>query len=571
MTRVFNDPARFKDDMVDGFVSAYDRYVERVPQASGVMLRGGPRAGKVSVIIGGGSGHYPAFCGVVGRGLASGAVIGDIFTSPSTEQAYLVGRALDGGAGVLFSYGNYAGDVMNFGLAEERLRSDGIDARTVLVTDDVASAPMHEAERRRGIAGDFCVFKVAGAAAERGDSMDDVERIARKANDATKSFGVAFAGCRFPGADQPLFTVESGQMEIGLGIHGEPGVRTVDQVSANELAKILVERLLEERPPDATRAAVILNGLGATKYEELFVTWAEVSSLLAGADVEVVLPEVGELVTSLDMAGCSLTLFWLDEELDELWAAPADTPAFRRGALPPDTSSAAAVVQQQAVTPVAVTATDESKRAAVKVRACVRAMRDQVIENEQYLGDLDSAAGDGDHGRGMVRGLTAAYAAVDDEALGAGGVLRAAGMAWADAGGGASGVLWGALLEALGREVGDEARPSADRVAQAVGAAATAVGRLGKANVGDKCMLDALVPFADTLRARVDAGAGLGDAWLAAVGAAESGAEATKDLAPKVGRARPLADRSIGRPDPGATSLALCVGAVGEVLHGRDV
>ena len=173
MTAIYNDPASFKDDMIDGFVAAYSRYVERVPGACGVMRAGGPREGKVSVIAGGGSGHYPAFCGLVGQGLADGAVIGDIFTSPSNEQAYRVGRALDGGAGVLFSFGNYAGDVMNFGAAPERLRAEGIDCRTVLVTDDVASAPPAEKQRRRGIAGDLVVFKLAGAAADRGDSIDE--------------------------------------------------------------------------------------------------------------------------------------------------------------------------------------------------------------------------------------------------------------------------------------------------------------------------------------------------------------------------------------------------------------
>src|SRR5690606_1177474 len=266
VTRLYNDPARFKDDMVEGFLAAYSRYVERVPDTSGVMRAGGPRPGKVSVIVGGGSGHYPAFCGLVGPGLADGAVIGDIFTSPSTQQAYRVGKALDGGAGVLFSYGNYAGDVMNFGLAEQRLRDEGIDCRTVLVTDDIASAPSDKPEKRRGIAGDFVVFKVAGAAAERGDSIDEVERLARKANDLTRTIGVAFAGCTFPGKDEPLFRVDPTKMELGLGIHGEPGVRTTDRLSAAELAGELVSALLAERPDGADgRAAVILNGLGATK------------------------------------------------------------------------------------------------------------------------------------------------------------------------------------------------------------------------------------------------------------------------------------------------------------------
>ncbi len=330
MAHVHNAPKEFYLEALDGFLTAYSRYVERVPDASGVMRRGGAVPGHVSVVIGGGSGHYPAFMGVVGAGLAHGAVVGDIFTSPSTEQVYRVGQALDGGAGVLFSFGNYAGDVMNFGAAQERLRREGIDCRTVLVTDDVASATIDEREKRRGVAGDFAVFKVAGAAADRGDSLDDVERVAIRANDLTASFGVAFAGCTFPGQDEPLFTVAPGTMDLGLGIHGEPGIKTVDAMSANELAAVLVEPLLAERPEGMSRVAVIVNGLGATKYEELFVLYSGIAKLLAEAGVETVLPEVGELVTSLDMAGCSLSITWLDEELEELWCAPADTPAFRR-------------------------------------------------------------------------------------------------------------------------------------------------------------------------------------------------------------------------------------------------
>ena len=333
MTTVFNRPEAFKDEMVEGLLAAYGRYLDEVPGASAVMRRGGPLAGKVSVVIGGGSGHYPTFAGFVGAGLADGAVIGDIFTSPSTEHIYRSMLALDGGAGVLLSYGRYSGDIMNFGLAETRARAEGIDVRTVLVTDDIASAPPERSDERRGIAGDFCVFKVAGAAAERGDDMDEVERLARKANARTRTLGVAFGGCTLPGSPEPLFSVDPGRMEIGLGIHGEPGVRSGKRVPGDELAQLLVEPLLAgtERPPGAGgRAAVLVNGLGRTKYEELFVLYREVARLLHAGGVSVVAPEVGELVTSLDMAGCSLTVFWLDEELEELWTAPADSPGYRK-------------------------------------------------------------------------------------------------------------------------------------------------------------------------------------------------------------------------------------------------
>ncbi len=331
MTRVFNEPTAFRDEMIDGFVAAYSRFVRRVPDASGVMAVGAPIAGKVSLLVGGGSGHYPAFCGLVGKGFADGAVIGSIFTSPSTEQIYRCTKALDSGAGVLYSYGNYSGDVMNFGMAEMRCRSEGMDVRTVLVTDDVASATPDAIEDRRGIAGDFYVFKVAGASAARGDNLDTVEAIARHANAMTRSFGVAFAGCTVPGQSVPLFTVDADKMEVGLGIHGEPGIRTADMLPARDIAELLVDTLLADSPPDAgSRAAVMLNGLGNTKYEELFVLFGDVHKCLAEAGIDVYEPLVGEFVTSLDMAGCSLTLIWLDAELQALHDAPTATPAFTR-------------------------------------------------------------------------------------------------------------------------------------------------------------------------------------------------------------------------------------------------
>ncbi len=570
MTHVFNDPVSFKDDMLEGFLLAYGRYVERVPGASGVMRAGGASEGKVSVIIGGGSGHYPAFCGVVGVGLADGAVIGDIFTSPSTEQAYRVGKALDGGAGILFSYGNYAGDVLNFNAAEERLRGEGIDCRTVLVTDDIASAAVGDEGRRRGIAGDLPVFKAAAAASDQGAGIDEVERIALKANEMTRSFGVAFAGCTLPGKSEPLFEVEPGRMELGLGIHGEAGTRSVERMSAKELAQALVEPLLAERPEGADgRAGVFLNGLGATKYEELFVVWKDIAPALEAAGVRVVLPETGELVTSLDMAGCSLTVFWLDDELEELWAAPADTPAFRRGqvsALPTFGKRARSAAQDAGQAKEAVAASPESVRAAGGVRDALDALEAAVAENEKDLARLDSVAGDGDHGAGMLRGLRAATAAAHAVEGGAGTVLRAAGEAFGDKAGGTSGMLWGEMLAAAGNALGDTEALTPDRVSAAVRRAAETVQKLGKANLGDKTLLDALLPFADALEGELGGGKSLPDAWAAAASVADESAKQTAEFAAKLGRSRPLAERSIGTPDPGAVSMALCVAAASSVI-----
>ncbi|WP_172411580.1 dihydroxyacetone kinase family protein, partial [Arthrobacter globiformis] len=340
MTRLFNEPAAFADEMIEGFVASHGRWVRRVSGGVARSTRSTPDT--VAVVIGGGSGHYPAFAGLVGQGLAHGAAMGNLFASPSAQQVYNVAKAANNGAGVLLGYGNYAGDVLHFTQAQDKLRAEGIDCRSIAVTDDVSSAPLAERHKRRGIAGDLTVFKVAAAAAEAGYGMDRVVEIAGRANDRTRSFGVAFSGCTLPGAEKPLFTVPEGRMAVGMGIHGEPGIDETGIPTADELAELLVGKLLTEVPeglasPGDTnkraRVVPILNGLGSVKYEELFVVYRRVAQLLAEAGVETVDPQVGELVTSFDMAGTSLTLFWLDAELEELWNAPCDAPAFRRGAV----------------------------------------------------------------------------------------------------------------------------------------------------------------------------------------------------------------------------------------------
>ena len=246
MTRLFNEPAAFADEMIEGFVASHGRWVRRV--SGGVARSTQSTADTVALVIGGGSGHYPAFAGLVGQGLAHGAAMGNLFASPSAQQVYSVAKAANNGAGVLLGYGNYAGDVLHFTQAQERLRREGIDCRSIAVTDDVSSAPLEERAKRRGIAGDLTVFKVAAAAAEAGYSMDATVEIAERANDRTRSFGVAFTGCTLPGAETPLFTVPEGRMAVGMGIHGEPGIDETDIPTADELAELLVGKLLTEVP-----------------------------------------------------------------------------------------------------------------------------------------------------------------------------------------------------------------------------------------------------------------------------------------------------------------------------------
>ncbi|UMP05535.1 dihydroxyacetone kinase family protein [Amycolatopsis sp. EV170708-02-1] len=552
----------FKRDWLDGFVTAYGRSVRKVPGAYGVLRREESEP-KVAVVIGGGCGHYPAFAGLVGPGLADGAVVGDVFTSPSAEQVYRTARAAESGAGVLFGYGNYQGDVLHFGLAARRLAAEGIESRTILVTDDIASGPADAPERRRGVAGDFLVFKIAGAAAERGDDLAAVHAVAEKANANTRTFGVAFGGCTLPGASAPLFTVGESEMELGLGIHGEPGVRTVGRLSARELADELVDGLLPELPAGDGRVVVLLNGLGRTKYEEMFATYTRVHERLAAAGLSPSHTEVGEFVTSLDMAGVSLSILVLDDELAELYAAPCDTPGYR------STGAALARVPLESTVDSLLAETEPGQ--GIVDRALTAALHD-IEANEAELGRLDAVAADGDHGLGMTRGMRAAVSAARRDGDSLSTALLAAGTAFADAAGGASGALYGVLLAETGAGLrglaGEEVTTEA--LAGAVDGAVKAFVELGKAEPGEKTMLDAIEPFRLALREQAAAGADVPQAWQKAAQVAVSAAQATADLLPVKGRAARLAQRSKGHPDPGATSFALLVTAVGQALGKED-
>lgn len=571
MTYLFNQPSAFAAELIEGFVAANADKVRQV--AGGVVRSTRSQPNTVAVIVGGGSGHYPAFAGLVGQGLAHGAAMGNLFASPSAQQIYNVARAAHNGAGVLLMFGNYAGDVLHFGQACERLRAEGIACEVLAVTDDISSAGKDELEKRRGVAGDLCVFKAACAAAEAGHDLSQVLQLAQHANQRTRTFGVAFSGCSLPGASHPLFEVEKGRMALGLGIHGEPGIKETDMPSADELAEIFVERLLNELPADIQQAedqrvAVILNGLGSVKYEELFVVYRRVAQLLEAAKLQVVEPDVGEFVTSFNMAGASLTLMWLDDQLETLWRAPTNTPAYRKGSvLVAEPLSAAELVESTEEALPAATA--ESQESAKRVLQLFESVAEMLQRNAKRLGDIDAVAGDGDHGIGMERGVLGAVEKAREVAArgaGAGSLLCRAADAWADKAGGTSGALWGVALTALGTALGDRQTPDAQRVATGVREAKEGIMHFGKARVGDKTMVDVLVPFSDSLNEAVAAGASLTDAWLKAAQVADKAAQDTAQLVPKMGRARPLAEKSVGTPDAGAISLALIVNTVGDLL-----
>lgn len=331
--KLINDGNKAVDEMLAGIVAAHPHHVARLDHAPrAVIARHGPRPGKVAIVVGGGSGHEPTFLGYVGKGLADACAVGNVFASPPPQPAVDAAMAVHGGAGVLFLYGNYAGDVMNFDMASELLEMEGIEARTVLTTDDVASAPADQRDKRRGVAGNVFIFKAAGAAADLMMPLDEVVRVARHANARTFTMGVALSACSLPQTRRPNFDLPAGQMEIGMGIHGEPGVRRGPLLPANAVADEILDAIFAEMnavPGD--EVAVLVNSLGSTPLMELYILNARVAERLAAAGLKVHLTLVGPYCTSLEMAGASITLMHLDDELKRLIDHPCDCAMFRAG------------------------------------------------------------------------------------------------------------------------------------------------------------------------------------------------------------------------------------------------
>ena len=331
--KLINEGAAAVDEMLAGILAAHPRHLHAVDGSPrSIVANHGPRAGKVGLVIGGGSGHEPTFLGFVGKGLADAAAIGNVFASPPPDPIIECAKAVDGGAGVLFMYGNYAGDVMNFDMAAEMLAMDDIEVRTVLTTDDIASAPVDQKERRRGVAGNVFIFKAAGAACDLMYSFDDVERLARWANERTYTMGVALSPCSLPQTRKPNFEIGPDEMEIGMGIHGEPGVARGPMRSADEVTSELVGKILDEmKPARGDRVAVLVNSLGSTPLMELYIMMRKLKSMLDDAGLVIHLSLVGNYCTSLEMAGASITLMHLDDELQRLIDYPCDCAMFRSG------------------------------------------------------------------------------------------------------------------------------------------------------------------------------------------------------------------------------------------------
>ena len=330
MKKIINDPLVFVDEFVDGILLAHPTLVKTPGADKRVLVRAdAPVAGKVAIVTGGGSGHLPLFKGYVGKGLCDGVAIGNVFSSPSSAQILDATKAVSGGAGVLYLYGNYGGDVFNFDLSVDMAELEGIQTRTVLGRDDVASQPKERATDRRGVAGIFFAFKAAGAAAERGDSLDQVAEVAEDIIENTATMGVGLSPTVLPTTGKPSFQLADNEMEIGIGIHGEPGIHRGELETADEIADHLMERLIPDLELVAgDKVAVLVNGLGATPLEELYVLYRRVHQTLTDAGVEIAKNYVGEYATSLEMAGASISLLKLNEDRLTLLNAPARSPFF---------------------------------------------------------------------------------------------------------------------------------------------------------------------------------------------------------------------------------------------------
>ena len=329
MKKFLNDPVSFVDEMLEGIYKAHPE-VTYVADDMRCLVTAKPKAGKVGIATGGGSGHLPLFLGYVGDGMLDGAAVGGVFQSPSAEQMLQVTKAIDQGAGVLYIYGNYSGDIINFDMAAELAELENIQVKQIVGNDDIASSVVGEEHKRRGVAGIFFIYKAAGAAAAQGLSLDEVNRIADKARFRTRTIGVALSSCVVPEIGHATFSIGEDEMEIGMGIYGEPGISRKKLAPADKVVDEMMERIFAEQHYErGDEVAVLVNGLGGTPMEELYILFRRVSQLLEKQGVMAKHVWIGEFATSMEMAGASLSILHLDAELDPLIGAAANTPFFK--------------------------------------------------------------------------------------------------------------------------------------------------------------------------------------------------------------------------------------------------
>lgn len=330
MQKIINDPKNFIDEMIEGILEAHSDHIRCIKGDLRCIARSDEKKpGKVGLSTGGGSGHLPLFLGYVGKGMLDACAVGNVFASPSAEQMFELTKAIDSGSGVLYIYGNYSGDIINFDMAAEMADLEGIKVEQVVAADDVASSPKGAENKRRGVAGIFYVYKIAGAYAEEMASLDEVKRMAEKVCANVRTMGVGLSPCIIPEVGKPTFEMKEGEMEIGIGIHGEAGIGKGRLETADMIVKKIMKSILEDLPyRSGDEVSVLVNGLGATPMEELYVVYRKVAQILKAEGIKIYHPYLGEFATSMEMAGMSISLLRLDDELKKLLQKPARTPFF---------------------------------------------------------------------------------------------------------------------------------------------------------------------------------------------------------------------------------------------------
>ncbi|MER8435959.1 dihydroxyacetone kinase family protein [Mesorhizobium sp. M1312] len=549
MKKLINDPRHLVRELLEGTVDLSPRLA--LLDSEDVVVRSDlPPAAqrKVAVISGGGSGHEPAHAGYVGRGMLTAAVAGDVFTSPSTDAVLAAILAASGPAGALLVVKNYTGDRLNFGLAAELARQQGIPVEVVTVADDVALRNLVARERRRGIAGTVLIHKLAGAAAERGLPLGEVAAIARGAAEKLGSMGVALGACTVPSVGKPGFELGENEIEFGLGIHGEKGVERTAMQSADATVASLLDPIVSDLDlQPGMRLAMLVNGLGGTPPMELAVVTRAALANLRGRGLAVERSWSGNFMTAIEMSGCSLTVLILDAERDALFDDKAEVPVWPGDGRIAERKLIAIPASSTPPPALSGPLSPRLKQVAMSVASALEAA-------EEKLGDLDARAGDGDLGASMVRGAEAIRALGDESFSTPERLLADLANALRRAIAGSSGPFYAtALLRAAARLRGVVEPDSMDWLG-AFKDATAAIMELGGAKPGDRTMVDALIPAAEAWQRT--------GRFADAARAAENGAKATSAMFPALGRAAYLGNRALGSPDAGATSVAIWLGAI---------
>jgi dihydroxyacetone kinase len=521
---------------------------------------------QVAIISGGGSGHEPAHAGYVGSGMLSAAVAGEIFTSPSSDSVFAAIKAVAGRRGALLVVKNYTGDRLNFGVAAEMAKADGIPVKTVIVNDDVALKGTEQATGARGLAGTILIHKLVGAAASEGKSLADLAAIGNAAIQSLATMGLSFSAGTSPAVGKPSFELGEDEMELGLGIHGEPGVKRTQLKSADELTETLLEEILKHgKFGDEKRVALMVNNLGATTEMELAIVAHHAVPLLAGKGYTVERIYAGTFLSSLDMAGISISVLGISDEwlrwLDAPTAAPAWPNVLRRSPGRLETRIAPGIGSKVSRSVGDGARTDADRRVKRTIEAACKAL----IDAEEELTEMDRVAGDGDLGASMRRAAVAVQNTIGSLPLSnLSDLLKTLGHVFQREMGGTSGPLYGVLFLRCGNILENSRATGLARWVEAVDQGCKAISDLGGAKPGERTMLDALDPFVKFLE---DARGELSrENLVAAVEAAERGAEATAHLKPRLGRSSYLGDRVLGHPDPGAQAVAIWLRAASEAL-----